>query len=145
VALLLQPLDWHYSNVAGSRGGGGVSVQQAHLYPQAMLADALPYGPPPQAGPPFMRPVMPLPIHHGQEAPAPVAWSPWMGSWDQQLLAHSFNTMTMVPHAVTDWVADSSASNHTTSNAGNLTFVRPPHNNDPSSIIVGNESPLPVT
>jgi hypothetical protein len=60
-----------------------------------------------------------------------------MGSWDQQSLANSFNTMTMVPPAVTDWVADHSASNHTTLDAGNLTFVRPPNINDPSSIIVG--------
>jgi hypothetical protein len=51
----------------------------------------------------------------------------------------------MVPPAVIDWVADSDASNHTTSDAGNLTSVRPPHINDPSSIIVGNRSSLPVT
>jgi hypothetical protein len=53
--------------------------------------------------------------------------------------------MTMVPPAVTDWVADSGASNHTTSDAGNLTSVCPPHINDSSSIIVGNESSLSVT
>jgi hypothetical protein len=68
-----------------------------------------------------------------------------MDSWDQQSLVNSFNTMTMVPPAVTDWVADSDASNHTTSDAGNLTSVRPPHINVPSSIIVGNRSSLPVT
>jgi hypothetical protein len=53
--------------------------------------------------------------------------------------------MTMVPPAVIDWVADSGASNHTTSDAGNLSSVHPPHINDPSSIIVGNGSSLPVT
>jgi hypothetical protein len=58
---------------------------------------------------------------------------------------NSFNTIIMVPPAVTDWVADSNASNHTTSNAGNLTSARPPHINDLSSIIVGNRSSLPVT
>jgi hypothetical protein len=68
-----------------------------------------------------------------------------MDSWDQQSLVNSFNTMTMVPPAVTDWVADSDASNHITSDAGNLTSVRPPHINDPSSIIVGNRSSLPIT
>jgi hypothetical protein len=67
------------------------------------------------------------------------------GSWDQQSLANSFNTMSMVPPAVIDWVADSSASNHTTSDVSNLTYIRPPHTNAPSSIIVGNGSSLPVT
>jgi hypothetical protein len=52
--------------------------------------------------------------------------------------------MTMVLPAFTDWVVNSGASNHTTSDAGNLTYVRPPHINDPSSIIVGNRSSLPV-
>jgi hypothetical protein len=68
-----------------------------------------------------------------------------MGLWDQQSLANSFNTLIMVPHAVTNWVADSSTSNPTTSNAGNLTSIGPPHINDPSSIIVGNRSSLPIT
>jgi hypothetical protein len=36
---------------------------------------------------------------------------------------------------VIDWVADSCASNSTTSDVGNLTYVRPPHINDPSSIM----------
>jgi hypothetical protein len=53
--------------------------------------------------------------------------------------------MVMVPLAVTDWVGESNASNHATSDADNLTYVRPPHINDPSSIIVGNKSSLPVT
>jgi hypothetical protein len=53
--------------------------------------------------------------------------------------------MSMVSPAFTDWVADSSASNNTTSDAGNLTYIHPPHINDPSPIIVGNESSLPVT
>jgi hypothetical protein len=96
-----------------------------------------------------MPPLMPLPIHRGQQqtlAPlAPTAWSPWTGSWDQESLANSFNTMTMVPPAVTDWVADSGASSHTTSDVGNLTSVCPPHINDPSSFTVGNISSLPVT
>jgi hypothetical protein len=53
--------------------------------------------------------------------------------------------MVLTPSAVTDWVVDSGASNHTTSDAGNLTSVRPPTSTDPSSIIVGNGSALPVT
>jgi hypothetical protein len=53
--------------------------------------------------------------------------------------------MTMVPPVVTNWVADSGASNYTTSDADNLTSVRPPHISDLSSIIVGNGSSLPIT
>jgi hypothetical protein len=53
--------------------------------------------------------------------------------------------MTMAPPVVTDWVTDSDASNHTTSSASNLTFVRPPLPTDPSSIVVDNGSSLPVT
>jgi hypothetical protein len=51
----------------------------------------------------------------------------------------------MVPPAVSDWVTDSDASNHTTSSAGNLTYVRPPLPTNPLSIVVGNRSSLPVT
>jgi hypothetical protein len=46
---------------------------------------------------------------------------------------------------VIDWVADSDVSNHTTSDAGNLSSVLPPTSTDPSSIVVGNGSALPVT
>jgi hypothetical protein len=52
---------------------------------------------------------------------------------------------TMGLPAVTDWVTDSGASNHTTSDAGNLTSVRPPISTNRSSIVVGNGSALPVT
>jgi hypothetical protein len=38
-----------------------------------------------------------------------------------------------------DWMVDSSTTNHTTSDDDNLTSVRPPHINDPSSIIVGEQ------
>jgi hypothetical protein len=60
-------------------------------------------------------------------------------------LANSFSTMALTPPTVIDWVADSGASNHTTSDAGNLTSVHPPTSTDPSSIIVGNGSALPAT
>jgi hypothetical protein len=46
---------------------------------------------------------------------------------------------------VTDWGMNFSASNHTTSDAGNLTSVHPPTSTDPSSIVVGNGSALLVT
>jgi hypothetical protein len=68
-----------------------------------------------------------------------------MSPWDQQSLAPSFHTMAMVPPAVTDWVTDFGASNHTIFSAGNLTSVRSPLPTDPSSIIVGNGSSLLVT
>jgi hypothetical protein len=53
--------------------------------------------------------------------------------------------MALTSPAVTDWVTHSGASNHTTSDVGNLTSVHPPTSTDPSSIVVGNGSALPVT
>jgi hypothetical protein len=53
--------------------------------------------------------------------------------------------MALTPPTVTDWVVDSGASNHTTSDVGNLTSVHPPTSTDHSSIIVGNGSAIPVT
>jgi hypothetical protein len=53
--------------------------------------------------------------------------------------------MTLTPPTVTNWVTDSGASNHTTSDVGNLTSVHPPTSTDPSSIVVGNGSTLLVT
>jgi hypothetical protein len=53
--------------------------------------------------------------------------------------------MALTPPAVTDCVADSDTSNHTTSDTGNLTSVCPPTFIDPSSIVVGNGSAFPVT
>jgi hypothetical protein len=53
--------------------------------------------------------------------------------------------MALTPPTVIDWVIDSDASNHTNSDAGNLTYVHPPSSTDPSSIIVGNGSALLVT
>jgi hypothetical protein len=53
--------------------------------------------------------------------------------------------MALTPLMVIDWVTDSGTSNHTTSDVGNLTSVRPPTSTDPSSIIVGNRLALPVT
>jgi hypothetical protein len=53
--------------------------------------------------------------------------------------------MALTPPTVTNWVVDSGASNHTTSDASNLSSVRPPTSTDHSSIVVGNGSALPVT
>jgi hypothetical protein len=100
-------------------------------------SSALPYGlPPQQVNPTFVPPLAP---------PASASWPSWMSYWNQQPLAHSFHTMTMVPPVVTDSVTDSGASNHTTSSAGNLTSVRLPLPTDPLSIIIGNGSSLLVT
>jgi hypothetical protein len=104
---------------------------------QWTTSSALPYGlPPQQVDPTFTSPLAP---------PPPASWPPWMSSWNQQSLAHSFHIMTMVPPAATDWVTDFGASNHTTSSADNLTSVQPPLSTDHSSIIVGNGSSLPIT
>jgi hypothetical protein len=68
-----------------------------------------------------------------------------MGSWDQQSLINYFNTMALVPPLVIVWVTNYGASNHTTLAASNLTSIRSPHSNDPSSLIVGNRFSLSVT
>jgi hypothetical protein len=64
---------------------------------------------------------------------------------DPQSLANYFNTMTLTPLTVTDWVTDSGTSNHTNSDAGNLTSIRPHTSINPLSIIIGNGSALSVT
>jgi hypothetical protein len=46
---------------------------------------------------------------------------------------------------MTDWVADSGASNHTTPHPGHISSPRPPSLAHPSSIIVGNGFVLPIT
>jgi hypothetical protein len=94
-------------------------------------------------GGPSFTPLPAPPPHHQQGMP-PV-WSSWTGTWDQQSLANSFITMVLTPPTVTDWVTDSSTFNHTTSDANNLTSVHPPTSIDPSSIVVGNGSALPIT
>jgi hypothetical protein len=53
--------------------------------------------------------------------------------------------MLASPTSVSDWVADSGASYHTTSDAGILSSTSPAHPSLPSSIIVKNGSALPVT
>jgi hypothetical protein len=87
---------------------------------------------------------LPVPLPHQQQT-ATSAWSPWTGAWDQLSLANSFSTMALTPPAATNWVTNSGASNHTTSDAGNFTSVRPPTSTDPLSIVVDNGSALPVT
>jgi hypothetical protein len=67
--------------------------------------------------------------------------------WDQQSLAHSFNIMVLhpPPTLVQDWVADSGVTHHTTPLVGNISTHRPLNSSNPSFIIVGNDSSLPVT
>jgi hypothetical protein len=81
-----------------------------------------------------------------QQQVAQTPWNPWKGTWDQQSLASFFNTMTLQqPQSITEWIADSGASNHTTLDSGNISRFRSPTSNIPSSIVVGNGSSLPVT
>jgi hypothetical protein len=49
------------------------------------------------------------------------------------------------PTSVQDWVADSGATHHTTPSVGNISTPRPLNSSNPSSIIIGNGSSLPVT
>jgi hypothetical protein len=49
------------------------------------------------------------------------------------------------PTSVTNWVADSGATNHTTPHPGHISSPMPPSVAHPSSNIVGNDSVLPVS
>jgi hypothetical protein len=81
-----------------------------------------------------------------QQQVAQTPWNPWQGTWDQQSLASSFNTMTLQrSQSIIEWIADSEASNHTTPDSGNISRFRSPISTIPSSIVVGNGSSLPVT
>jgi hypothetical protein len=67
---------------------------------------------------PFTHPLVPIlappSMYAAQQQQQQQTASPsWHGSWNQQLLVNSFITMT--PPALMEWVADSGASNHTTS------------------------------
>jgi hypothetical protein len=71
-------------------------------------------------------------------------WNPTHGgSWNQDSLTHSFNTMTLTPPGP-EWYADSGAGSHMTSDAGKLSTISPPFSSTPS-IIVGNGALLPIT
>jgi hypothetical protein len=47
--------------------------------------------------------------------------------------------------SVQDWIADSDATHHTTPSVGNISTPRPLNSSNPSSIIIGICSSLPVT
>jgi hypothetical protein len=49
------------------------------------------------------------------------------------------------PTSVQDWVADSDATHHTTMSVGNISTLHPLASSTPSSIVVGNDSSLPIT
>jgi hypothetical protein len=48
------------------------------------------------------------------------------------------------PTSVQDWVADSGATHHTTPSVGNISTLHPLASSNPSSIVVGNGSSLPI-
>jgi hypothetical protein len=97
--------------------------------------------PAPLSGPQQQQPL------YQQAAPDP-GWNHWLGaSWDQQLLANSFSSMALhlPPTSVQDWVADSGAKHHITPSVGNISTLRPLASSNPSSIVLGNGSSLPIT
>jgi hypothetical protein len=54
-------------------------------------------------------------------------------------------TLHPPPISVQDWVADFGATHHTTPSVGNIFTLRPLASSNPSSIVVGNCSSLPIT
>jgi hypothetical protein len=82
-----------------------------------------------------------------QQATSGPGLNPWLGaSWDQQSLANSFSSMALhpPPTSVQDWVADSGVTHHTTPSVGNISTFHPLASSNPSSIIIGNDSSLPI-
>ena len=77
--------------------------------------------------------------------PTPPGTLPGPAGWDQAALAHSFSTMALSPPVGPEWVANSGATYHTTSNADIFSSVHPSSSYVPSSIMVLNASCLPVT
>jgi hypothetical protein len=118
VAILLQPVDWHHPDVA--------RAVRRHLGPSPRHPQQVFFVAPPPAVPSApsqpQQGLLPLP------GPlAPHVWGPWTNGWDTQSLANSFSTMTLAPPtSVSDWVADSGASYHTTPDAGILSSTSPP-------------------
>jgi hypothetical protein len=137
VAILLQPVDWHHSHVA--RAVRGCLDPSPHRLSAGLLCHCTPAAP--SAPPQPQQGLIPLP-----GSPTYPMWGPWTTGWDAQSLASSFSTMTLAPPtSVSNWVADSGASYHTTLDAGILSSTSPAYPSLPSSIIVGNGSALPVT
>jgi hypothetical protein len=69
-----------------------------------------------------------------------------LGPWDQNALAGAFSTVPLTPLApYGDWYMDSGATSDMATHPGILSLSYPPSPSSPSSIIVGNGAPLPVT
>jgi len=66
-------------------------------------------------------------------------------SWDPTNLAAAFSTTSLTPPLTNEWYFDSGATSHMTSQPSSLSHVLLPRYPNPSSIIVGNGSLIPVT
>lgn len=79
--------------------------------------------------------------------PTPVAYAPPPNTagWDIGALPSAFSTMQLTPPPSPIWYMDSGASNHLTSDPGNITIPHTVSSSSPSSIVVGNGSLIPIT
>jgi len=66
-------------------------------------------------------------------------------SWDPTGLAAAFSTTSLTPPSSNEWYFDSGATSYMTSQPSSLSHVLVPRYPNPSSIIVGNGSLIPVT
>ena len=87
------------------------------------------------------------PQQHAAPWVAPGFYNPMTGlpSWDSMDLAASFSTTSLTPPPSNEWYFDSGATSHMTSQPSSLAHVLLPRYPTPSSIIVGNDSLIPVT
>jgi hypothetical protein len=106
--------------------------------PQAFYASL-----PPVYGAPYAAPSV-----DGAASGQQPSWTPFGGTnyWDQAGLTNAFSTMTLQqPSPSGEWYMDSGATNHVTSDVGNLSHSHHTSSHTPSGIIVGNGATLPVT
>jgi hypothetical protein len=75
--------------------------------------------------------------------PPPPSLAPSTTSWNQDTLMNQFQTMGFQA-PTREWVMDTSASSHFTSDPGTLTSVSPPSISS-RAVVVGNGSSLPIT
>ena len=95
---------------------------------------------------PPVAPAPSAPTEGADQWASPGFYHPMAGlpSWDTQSLASAFSTATLQQPPSTEWYFDSGATSHMTSSSSSLSHTISPRYPNPSSIVVGNGSLLPV-
>jgi hypothetical protein len=78
------------------------------------------------------------PVGYGMPSPSGVVW-------DQPALANTFHTMSLTPLLTGERYMDTGVNSDMTFDFSNLLSIQPPSLSNPTTIVVGNGSLLPVT